>query len=274
MKLSIITICYNDRVGFEKTAKSVAAQTCLKDVEWIIVDGASTDGSVEVIQQSVETMRVKTPMVNVSWKSEPDKGIYNAMNKGICQAEGEYLLFMNAGDRLYADDTLQKALPLLNGKDIYVGDIVNDTPKGHQLVEFPRQLTPQVILNQIIFRFIPHQSSFIKRELFDKYGMYREDLCIASDWYFFYDALVMHGATIETIPMPIALFDITGISSTDTNRVNERITSQADIPCQQALFNFYRENVEITNAVNATSLGRLLIRIYFFIYRKFITHKT
>lgn len=272
MKLSIITICYNDKAGFEKTARSIISQTCLNDVEWIIVDGASADGSVDVIKQYVEKFKKVAPQTSVSWKSEPDKGIYNAMNKGIRQAHGEYLLFMNAGDCLYAEETLQKALPLLKGKDVYVGDVVNDTTEGHQLVEFPRQLTPQVILNQLVFKLIPHQSSFIRRELFDKYGMYREDLRIASDWYFFYDTLVMNGATIETIPMPIALFDMTGISSTDTNRVNERITSQACIPCQQLLFNFYRNNVEIVDAVNATCLGRILIRIYFFIYRKFIKH--
>lgn len=272
MKLSIITICYNDRAGFEKTARSVVAQTYPKDVEWIIVDGASTDGTIETIQQAVEDMRSKVPDVNVSWKSEPDRGIYNAMNKGIRQAQGEYLLFMNAGDCLYAEDTLQKALPLLKGKDVYVGDVVNDTTEGHQLVEFPRQLTPQVILDQIIFKFIPHQSSFIRQELFDKYGMYREDLRIASDGYFFYDALVMHGATIETIPFPISLFDMTGISSTDTNRITERITSQDRIPCQQILYTFYRNNAEIVNAINATKIGMLLVRIYFYIYRKFIKH--
>lgn len=272
MKLSIITICYNDKVGFEKTAQSIVSQICLTDVEWIIVDGASTDGSVDVIKQYVEEFKKAFPHTSVSWKSESDKGIYNAMNKGICQAQGEYLLFMNAGDCLFANDTLQKALPLLNGKDVYVGDVVNDTPEGHQLVEFPRQLTPQVMLDQIIFNFIPHQSSFIKCELFDKYGLYREDLRIASDWYFFYDTLVMHGASIQTIPQPISVFDMTGISSTDKNRVNERITSQACIPCQQLLFNFYRNNVEIVDAVNATCLGRILLRIYFFIYRKFIKH--
>lgn len=267
MKLSIITICYNDKDGFEKTARSVISQTCLSDVEWIIVDGASTDGSVEAIQQAVEALRATDPEVNVSWRSEPDKGIYNAMNKGIRQAQGEFLLFMNAGDCLYAVDTLQKVLPLLGGKDFYVGDVVNDTTEGPQLVQFPRQLTPRVILDQIIFRFIPHQSSFIKRDLFDKYGMYREDLRIASDWYFFYDALVMHGASIETIPFPISLFDMTGISSTDQNRVNERITSQAGIPGQQELYTFYRDNAEIVRAVRSNELGRLLARIYFRLYR-------
>lgn len=272
MKLSIITICYNDKAGFEKTARSIISQTCFNDVEWIIVDGASTDGSVDVIKQYVEELKKAAPLTSVTWKSEPDKGIYNAMNKGIRQAHGEYLLFMNAGDCLYTEDTLPKALPLLKGKDVYVGDVVNDTTEGHQLVEFPRQLTPQVILDQIIYKFIPHQSSFIKQELFDKYGMYREDLRIASDGYFFYDALVMHGATIETIPFPISLFDMTGISSTDTNRITERITSQDRIPCQQILYTFYRNNAEIVNAINATKIGMLLVRIYFYIYRKFIKH--
>lgn len=270
MKLSIITICYNDKAGFEKTAKSVVSQTSLTDVEWIIIDGASTDGSVDSMLE-VKNSLINNPLTaNLIgyFISEKDKGIYNAMNKGIRQAKGEYLLFMNSGDCIYAEDTLEKVMPLLKDKDVYVGDVANDTDGRLMVSQFPRELTPRVILDQVVFKLIPHQAAFIKRELFERYGLYREDLRIASDWYFFYDILIKQGASIECIPQPIAIFDMTGISSTDTNRVNERITSQNITPCQQELFCFYRDNVEMMTALKATVLGRMLMRAYFFIFRK------
>lgn len=272
MKLSIISICYNDKLGFEKTAKSILSQTSLDDVEWVIIDGGSTDGSAEFINEIVNTQAesTRTAGLIVYHVSEKDKGIYNAMNKGIRHANGDYLFFLNAGDCLYDEKVLEKVSPLLSDKDIYVGDIANDINGELELVEFPRNLTSQVVLDQLVFKLIPHQASFIKRNLFYKYGMYREDLRIASDWYFFYNALVLHSATIETVPLSISIFDMTGISSTDKNRVKERVMSQDDIPCQQEMFIFYRDNKEIVSAVNATLFGRLMLRGYFFIYRWFM----
>lgn len=275
MRLSIITICYNDKEGFKKTAQSIIAQTCLTGVEWVIVDGASKDGSVAAIEQTVSQISSLATGFSVYWKSESDNGIYNAMNKGICQANGEYLLFMNSGDCLYNKHVIENVLPILNGMNIYVGDIVNDYDGELKKIMFPRELTPQIILDQLIFKYIPHQAAFIKRELFDKYGLYREDLRIASDWFFFYDVLVTHGVTIQTIPHPIAIFNTNGLSSKSVNRVNERVVSLDRNLCQQRLFCFYRDNYELMTAVKATVYGRMLIRIYFFAYNFFcrLNHK-
>lgn len=260
MKLSIITINYNNCEGLKKTIESVVSQSC-RYFEYIVIDGGSSDGSKDIIAQFSDKIDY--------WISEPDHGIYNAMNKGISNASGEYLVFMNSGDCICNSNTIAQILPHLGGIDIYVGDIINDLDCRQQLVQFPRTLSPQIILDQIVFRFIPHQASFIRRDLFERLGLYREDLRIASDWYFFYNAIVMHGASIECIPETIAIFDMTGISNRDTQRIDERILSQRDIPCQQNLFCFYRDNAEIMNALKSTFIGRTFIRIYFYIYRKF-----
>lgn len=110
MKLSIITINRNNCAGLSRTMDSVIRQTC-KDFEWILIDGASTDGSVDLIRQNKQHITY--------WVSEPDKGIYNAMNKGLQQAHGEYCLFLNSGDWLAQNSTIAEVLPILSG-DIFV----------------------------------------------------------------------------------------------------------------------------------------------------------
>ena len=99
MKLSIITINYNNKNGLQKTIDSVISQT-FKDFEWIIIDGGSTDGSKELIEKYSQHITY--------WVSEPDKGIYNAMNKGIKVAKGEYLFFLNSGDYLVQPNTINQ----------------------------------------------------------------------------------------------------------------------------------------------------------------------
>ena len=103
-KVSIITVVLNDKVGFEHTAKSIVEQTAFELVEWIVIDAASTDGTVDVIKQYSSQITY--------WVSEPDKGIYDGMNKGINNANGEYLLFLNAGDTLYSRNTIENIIPI------------------------------------------------------------------------------------------------------------------------------------------------------------------
>ena len=110
-KLSIVTINYNNAEGLRKTLESVASQT-YRDIEHIIVDGGSTDGSVEVIQNYVRD--VSGMKYDVLWVSEKDKGIYNAMNKGIRKATGEYCQFLNSGDYLAAPDVTERMIKALN----------------------------------------------------------------------------------------------------------------------------------------------------------------
>ena len=116
-KISIITINYNEKVGFEKTIKSVLNQS-YQDFEFIIIDGGSTDGSINVIEKYKDSISY--------WVSEPDKGVYNAMNKGIRASKGEFVIFMNGGDCFNNDLVLEEIAPMLNDEfDVYYGNNYN-----------------------------------------------------------------------------------------------------------------------------------------------------
>lgn len=111
-KISIITISYNNLEGLKRTVHSVLSQS-YKDYEYIVVDGGSNDGSKEYLEANSAHI--------TRWVSEPDKGIYNAMNKGIAMATGKYCIFMNSGDHFFSATTLEDAAPQLDGTDYCVG---------------------------------------------------------------------------------------------------------------------------------------------------------
>lgn len=114
MKLSIITINYDNKEGLLKTILSVVNQIN-HDYEYIIIDGGSNDGSVDIIKDYADKIDY--------WVSSKDKGIYNAMNKGIDVAKGEYCIFMNSGDTFYDSNTLKLCIPCLDGTDVLAGDV-------------------------------------------------------------------------------------------------------------------------------------------------------
>ena len=166
MKISIITINYNNREGLSRTLASVAEQTC-RDFEYIIIDGGSTDGSVEEIQHHAAIIDY--------WVSEPDGGIYNAMNKGIAKAQGDYCLFLNSSDMLYSPDIIAKVVPLLDGTDFCAGDICFLYEKPEVKV-VPDEITAYYMFHSILF----HQSTFIRTALL-KAEPYSENYRIVSD---------------------------------------------------------------------------------------------
>ena len=131
MKYSIITVNYNNKNGLEMTIKSVLGQTC-KDFEYIIIDGGSTDGSVEVIKKYASRIDY--------WVSEPDKGVYNAMNKGIRKATGDYLNFMNSGDAYHSTSALEIIAGLHSDDDIIIGGYYDST-RGIAHVIPPQDVT-------------------------------------------------------------------------------------------------------------------------------------
>lgn len=207
MKLSIITINYNNLDGLRKTVDSIVAQS-FSDFEWIVIDGASTDGSRELIEQYADRMAYRV--------SEPDTGIYNAMNKGIAQAHGDWLLFLNSGDWLYSKDTLQEVFNHeITTADVMYGDKMQWTPSQCHLHTFPDQLS----LEYLVRYSICHQATFFRRELFSL-EPYDEHYRIASDWAF--DIRIMlQGKRFEHLPFPIVYYDNTGISAQGSERMKQ-----------------------------------------------------
>ncbi len=200
MTLSIITINFNNKDGLQKTINSVIQQS-FKDYEWIIIDGGSSDGSEDVI---------KTYQSHFSfWCSEPDKGIYNAINKGLSHAAGDYIQFLNSGDWLYDSTSLEKAFAQIDGKyDIYYGDMVQVNDGG--------KLNPITYPDELGFLFFPynnicHQATLYKRSLFDN-NPYDESFCIVSDWAMNLK-LLFNGSTFKHINQYIVFYDNQGRSS-------------------------------------------------------------
>lgn len=200
-KFSIITINYNNCAGLRKTIESVVNQTC-KDFEYIIIDGGSTDGSVEVIQEYADRIDY--------WVSEPDKGIYNAMNKGILKANGEYLNFMNSGDCFYGKDTLCGISSKL-GADIIWGRVCFIGTKDNNYEELSLSI-PRVSMYALYTNTLPHQGTFIRTSLFQNH-LYDESLKIVSDWKFFLEAVILKGCSTYPSNMVIARCENRGVSS-------------------------------------------------------------
>lgn len=206
MKLSIITINFNNLEGLKNTFNSIFSQTN-NDFEYIVIDGSSTDGSKELIEERSNEISY--------WVSEPDNGIYHAMNKGIKYANGEYLLFINSGDTLFNNETINLAIPELKNHDIIYGDIVANYEKTNvdQIVSLKNET---IDINFFYRRPIPHQSTFIKSFIAKKYP-YNEEYKIISDWEFFFYQIILKKRKIYHLNQIISIFDTTGLSSQPEN---------------------------------------------------------
>lgn len=186
MKLSIITVNLNNRDGLKKTIDSVVAQT-FRDFEWIVIDGGSTDGSRELIEQYAECFAY--------WVSEPDKGIYNAMNKGIRVAKGEYLQFLNSGDWLVDEEVLEKVFDSGPDEQIVYGDCLESDGSLHV---FPSSLDALYFHRDML----NHQASFIRASLFSDSG-YDESYRYASDWEFYLRKIVFESCTYRKVDVVV-----------------------------------------------------------------------
>ena len=198
--ISVVTICYNAVEVIEKTMLSVLNQT-YPNVEYIIIDGGSTDGTVDIIKKYADRLAY--------WVSEPDNGIYDAMNKGIAVATGEYINFMNAGDVFYNDTVLSEFVPQINrDSTIIYGDFVRVLKKAQY-----RQSTLDLtgLSKGMVFC---HQSTFIKTE-FHKQSPYITTFKSAGDYKFLYDAYFVYKVKFQYIPVVVSAFDNTGGISKD-----------------------------------------------------------
>lgn len=202
-KLSIITINRNNAEGLRKTIESVVSQT-YTDFEYIIIDGASTDCSVDIIKEYADKITF--------WVSEPDNGIYNAMNKGILKAKGEYLLFLNSGDWLVDEDVVGDFCNLDYKDDVVIGDIYL-VKNGITTLQKSVKKEDFGFHHFYYGGFLPHQSAFIRRELFITFGLYNESFKIAADFDFFVKVLLTKNASYNYFERIVSYFDFSGISS-------------------------------------------------------------
>ncbi|SFZ92961.1 Glycosyltransferase involved in cell wall bisynthesis [Flaviramulus basaltis] len=205
-KLSIITVNYNNKFGLQRTLDSVLSQAW-QGFEYIVIDGGSTDGSKELIESNKKHLSF--------WVSEPDNGIYNAMNKGINVAKGDYLFFLNSGDDFIDSTSLEKIASCLTGEDIVYFNINQIKEEVVKVKQTPALLSFAYLHHDLP----PHQSTFIKKQLFDKFGYYDEDLKIVSDWKFIIIAFIKHNATYKYVDDVFTNFYYGGISTNEDSMI-------------------------------------------------------
>lgn len=211
--LSIITINYNNKEGLKRTIESVINQTNT-NYEFIIIDGGSTDGSIEIIHQ------YKTKITY--WISEKDEGIYNAMNKGIVIAQGDYCNFLNSGDTFFSNNVVENFFHLRCTEDICIGNAYFHNGKKH----IGTWHSPQIYNMSTIYQITPnHQAAFIKLSLMKKY-QYDESLKIVADMDFFIKVLIKDNCSYRKLPFIVVRYDGSGVSSSklkDLNREKKEV---------------------------------------------------
>ena len=236
-KISVITINLNNLKGLKRTVESVISQTC-RDFEYIVIDGASTDGSKEYIGT--------IGRINY-WVSEPDKGIYNAMNKAVAVAKGEYCIFMNSGDCFYNDRVLEDMCSVLKGKDFYTGHPVLVYDDRMEKVKLPKSISISFMLIGSIY----HQCTFTRTAIL-KERPYNEQHRLVSDWEYFFKEWLLFNRSYEVLDTLIAYFYMDGLSNTNKELDDcERAEVVKDIFTEL----YYREEHEVVIRVDSCQNG-------------------
>lgn len=218
MKLSIITINYNNVEGLRHTLDSVAAQT-YHDIEHVIVDAASTDGSVDVIKEYAD--KANYPVI---WSSKKDKGIYEGMNSGIKKATGDYIQILNSGDILASGDVTARMIAALNdemsrdkslndGVPILYGNMIKKDYATGEVTGKSEEI--EYSLRQYYSATLNHDCCYIRRDLFETYGLYDENLKIVSDWKWFLQVIGFGKVQPIYVDIDVTIFDASGISESN-----------------------------------------------------------
>lgn len=221
MKLSIVTINYNNAEGLRRTLASVMAQTC-HEIEHVIVDGASADESVNIIHEYEALNTSSKNPLSIKWCSEPDGGIYNAMNKGIKQASGDYIQILNSGDILASNDVVEKMLAAIEtnkNPDFLYGNMVKKDYSTGKIIGKSQNI--EYSLRQYYSSTMNHDCCYISKSLYEKYGLYDESLKIVSDWKWFLQAIGMGDVRPIYVDIDVTIFDASGISETNIDLRNE-----------------------------------------------------
>jgi glycosyltransferase involved in cell wall biosynthesis len=220
IEITIITINFNNAKGLKKTIDSVVSQT-FQDFEYIVIDGCSKDESVHLIKQS--------PRIDY-WVSEKDKGIYDAMNKGIKQARGAYCLFLNSGDYLFSKHSLETVhRSLQSGIDIVYGNMKIENEDGSLQDGF---MPVNIDRNHMLRDTLWHPVSFIRRELFQVCGLYDTNYRIVADYKWFLQAMFRQKVSLQHVDSFVSVFEMGGVSnSVDTmgKLRAERISAQIEV---------------------------------------------
>lgn len=263
MFLSIITINRNNAEGLKKTLESVASQTC-RDFEHIIIDGASTDGSVDVIKEYVASTAGK----NVSyWGSEPDSGVYNAMNKGIKKATGDYCLFLNSGDWLFDNNVINREAELKHTESIIYYDAIFLKEGKEEKIDYPEQLSAYYFA---CGSTLNHQNELIKTSL-QQENLYNENLKIFADNEFNIKNIVKTDISFKHSKNTLSYYDASdGISSRNIDLFEEEQN--------QVLLKYYgKELIDICKLLNDYETGyfgilkilrKILNKISMFTFRR------
>lgn len=194
---------------------SVVTQSCFaENIEYLIVDGASTDKTVEIIKQYADKYSIK-------WISEPDSGIYNAMNKGIRLATGDIIYFLNAGDKLFDEKSLSEILKEFEKSDpdfLYTDTLsCNSKDLTNARIKKYNNVDKYFLIRDCIC----HQSSFYKSNLLGKLGKFNDSFKLAADYEMLLKIMADKNLKKEYLPIVSAYYDCTGVSSSNTEELQK-----------------------------------------------------
>lgn len=200
MKISVITINYNNASGLQKTIDSVLTQT-YTDFEYLIIDGGSSDGSTSIIESCANRLAYSC--------SEKDGGIYNAMNKGIGHAQADYLLFLNSGDTFVDNTALQRIASSLGNHDFVYGNLIFQENDGKEWIQTPPD---HLSIDFFMKHSLPHPATFIRRQLMVE-TPYDESYRIIADWVFFVQKIVYSQHSTLHVDTIVSRFMMDGVSN-------------------------------------------------------------
>lgn len=254
-KLTIITINFNHLEGLKRTIDSIVNQT-FTDYEWIVVDGGSSDGSKELIELYQSHFSW--------WCSESDKGVYNAMNKGITHATGEYINFMNSGDIFATSTILEKIFSTQRTADILYGRMVVGAMDGEEY--WVNMMKPRLRWFDFYTSTLNHQSTFTKRELFLKYGGFDETYKTYGDWRHFAQIVGVEKATSEYIPQIISIYEGGGISATQEETCKKELARLRHEVYPTFNYDIYRQLNQL-DVVYSYTLSRIIFKIVYHVQK-------
>jgi len=255
MKVSVITICRNVSAEIGRTLDSVAGQT-YADIEHIVIDGASTDGTLEIVEGHRARLAVLV--------SEPDGGIYDAMNKGVARATGDLIHFLNAGDWFHDAHAVENTVRFVERNphgDLYYGDIEVRLPDGEAIIHVPQE--PAKAAETMVCGCLPHQGTFARRSLFDRTGPFDTRWRVHADYDWFLKAIADEELTLCHMPVTVASFGLGGSSSNLAKGQPEVYAIQNALPLYQSdawlrrRIELYQESLLAARLENAELKRRL-----------------